>query len=1437
MLLIVFLVFAGIGYAQECENDAHCPEETPYCSNNNCVECLSDDNCSENEFCASDNSCLSTIISYCPKTIDYRYNGKTLTLESNLIDCDNDGIIIDVHQGTISDITIDCKNHSITGTGGNTGILVHTENTYRTLHFQNSIIKNCHIKNFERGISLVAKARASTNCFTRVAGVCRVCDPDTTGREDIKNIDIINNTIEECSQGIRLESDEDHQTDGACEAKKEAPVKNIDIINNILKNNDYGIYTHTHNDHSDNNAKVKDCRIFNNTIINSKEYGIYISRVTELSRDSNIIYNNIIDSAYDPTNKNRWNTEYSCDFPNIIGGRCKGGNYWEDLCTLDDGSGDENPYNIPADGIGDTQKKSITGGSTDNLPLSNDTGCKSWLYAQEDICIPVDGDSDSESCIESKGNWKEILENNPCCGDDEEDYGKISSDGSYLCTINTDGEWEWAYIEFVAGDVFHIAPQNYDILSSTDHWYACDAKDNGIGNFDSDAGTVLKEGKKAENILGREYLCYLNKSIEQFGECSPFRLGSQNDNFPTYGTSFTAGEKIQSTRSPILETEYEFGWEIKKYKKVYYRSITNISSSDSDRKVFEKDKIIAQEENTIYTIECTRSGETTTNTYSDEDHEISSSEDNCTLDVKDGKITLNYTTSTKIETIIATNTSTLTPLEMLYGPKYLGTFNAISCEDYLDDVDLEYRLNTDHPNITLKFENNQSTTLNSYSSVYATIPIPDITENDIQYLPETETYYCGQFGNWHTNLDLTDPLTCENAGYEWTGSKCCGDDIIDDIRDTYNDRGWIGTADYRNYPEVGGCFNGVKIDSNALVGDYNIIKNSSFTKESDLDSWNNSYGLSIIENNYLVVVPNSEISQNLTEEIIRGEEYRLTVNLQTFRNSHINISVITEDQESLGHISSSGYTGDDPVQKTDITSEIPETGDIFVNIFQTEGGEQARIYNLSMELLIQDIMNYNGSFYSCNMDEDEREDILNNSKDILISQNKSMQSCDVLGSYFCAPSGSWQNSSIGAPSGMIRDSPKSLPTDYYEDHTELTETSCCAADYCWNGNRCVPNETNSLNPINPLWMDQNQTKAYLCKGGNWSYTEKKQTWDKSKTGFCPSITECLVNPDGNPNNNYNPETFAGIAGLDSSQSPQCINSDQFIGDHYCENGNWSSRTKFIALQLINLTEKEGIDDYVLFCDHFTNTLNDYSYSSKQDYLRGTSGNDFIGYACDTGSEFECVNNFCILRYTDNNLILPDKTVVAFGTSLNKPIDYPGKSFLKALDFDDTTLCNSVQGTFEKCDEDINGMWYSKDLNSVIFSNQDIDLEPITVWDRIINLFIHPVNTITGLWSVGAGDIFPAKDYNRIYLSTVGGKRITGIIENPESDQELISITYKDFDEDICTSIENYQAVYSTQEIPIFVCIHNESDNTYDLLTDDESLLDSWPDLTSKLRVS
>src|SRR3989338_508358 len=161
-----------------------------------------------------------------------------------------------------------------------------------------------------------------------------------------------------------------------------------------------------------------------------------------------------------------------------------------------------------------------------------------------------------------------------------------------------------------------------------------------------------------------------------------------------------------------------------------------------------------------------------------------------------------------------------------------------------------------------------------------------------------------------------------------------------------------------------------------------------------------------------------------------------------------------------------------------------------------------------------------------------------------------------------------------------------LPSGFYTyrngEIIDKSDTACCT-----EGASCVYNGRCNL------------TKSYVqtdgnlrqCLLGNWSESKiEKKDWE-NKTGYCP-VDDCYY-------------------------SSECFKEGEFLlsgGDHYCEKGAWTTRTKLLATQLLNIVSADDtyIDDYTLFCDSYKDTLNYYNYLVKgkelTKYIEGKANN-------------------------------------------------------------------------------------------------------------------------------------------------------------------------------------------------------------------------------------
>jgi|GEM_PF-2507303 len=251
--------------------------------------------------------------------------------------------------------------------------------------------------------------------------------------------------------------------------------------------------------------------------------------------------------------------------------------------------------------------------------------------------------------------------------------------------------------------------------------------------------------------------------------------------------------------------------------------------------------------------------------------------------------------------------------------------------------------------------------------------------------------------------------------------------------------------------------------------------------------------------------------------------------------------------------------------------------------------------------------------------------------------------------------------------------------------SEFKETGCCPITKCWNGKSCSANGE---------FFDSDKS-GFICDAGNWKTKTKKINYDKTDLGFCTQEEQCLVSSQGNSNPDFenHPEKF--FAATSNNQKPRCITDKQYLKDEYCENGNWTTRTKLIATQLMFFAQSLQDKNYDLFCDSYNNALNDvkYSYGQGQSLVE-----NFIKENCvKEGKLVPCVNNFCVLKTAQG--------VVAIGTSLNTPINGQS-SFLRALNLDKSACDNTLSAAgFEKCAQapTFGGqVWHHPKIESVIY---------------------------------------------------------------------------------------------------------------------------------------
>jgi len=331
--------------------------------------------------------------------------------------------------------------------------------------------------------------------------------------------------------------------------------------------------------------------------------------------------------------------------------------------------------------------------------------------------------------------------------------------------------------------------------------------------------------------------------------------------------------------------------------------------------------------------------------------------------------------------------------------------------------------------------------------------------------------------------------------------------------------------------------------------------------------------------------------------------------------------------------------------------------------------------------------------------------------------------------------------------------------------------------------------------------------------------EEKTTWDKTATGFCILEDQCLVNP--NETNFQN--TFEDATDINNpfNNPVRCIENRELIGDHYCYNGEWTSRTAIVSSQLLNVAQNK--EEVSLFCDNYQNVLNNYDYNIIGNYAEYYLG--VQGFQCKlSGNVAPCTNNICILKYKEDNT---ENVIV--GMSLNHEVNAPIYSILEALGTSRTS-CNSklTSTSFESCGT---GVWYNSNIKSVIYSKDSLNLGTIAIGNLLTyikNLYMISLDFIgnSNPSSYDYSFVTSTNDFNVIYFEKKEDKTIT-LIKGEYNNSKFMSATYSNFETDICDYINDYIKV-DPKLVPlncikqgndIFVVTGGLSTGYYDIFND------------------
>lgn len=489
------------------------------------------------------------------------------------------------------------------------------------------------------------------------------------------------------------------------------------------------------------------------------------------------------------------------------------------------------------------------------------------------------------------------------------------------------------------------------------------------------------------------------------------------------------------------------------------------------------------------------------------------------------------------------------------------------------------------------------------------------------------------------------------------------------------------------------------------------------------------------------------------------------------------------------------------------------------------------------------VLNSNGSFYGCDisqnmwlMNQIDTYSTYTTGNPILaiLPQNYYLHNdrpdnCSAANGYFCSYKGYWKKNVDNIEANKVSRIPETKADlgSYFQNY--YIEQDCCPPEYCWDGIMCHSGNGKFVGlhiENTTVIVDGNtEERNYKCIWGSWQNASLKPDQDNMTSGYCGEY-QCFYKP------------------VDGS-SLLCVDAGNYTFDDYCLGGKWSSRTALIAMQLINLSIEKGNGEYVLFCDKFENALNDYYYVDPVvgqviEYIVGNrtnEGEEPAVYDCGygewsgvSGEGIGCTNNFCVIKYTDKQ----NNEKVAFGTSLNIPIDSKYNDFRNELSFlklfdartrnvvpgtaDHYTFCDAVikenNASYLGCDgpygykenEDWD-LWYNTQTMSLVYSPQKVNLMRYSAVSSFIQFLKMPfTSVINAILSIPKGKYY-REDYS--FLSSAGKFRklymahdfegtksrdIKGIVEKSGVETGMV-VDYNRVGVDICKKVDDYNKKY------------------------------------------
>lgn len=491
-------------------------------------------------------------------------------------------------------------------------------------------------------------------------------------------------------------------------------------------------------------------------------------------------------------------------------------------------------------------------------------------------------------------------------------------------------------------------------------------------------------------------------------------------------------------------------------------------------------------------------------------------------------------------------------------------------------------------------------------------------------------------------------------------------------------------------------------------------------------------------------------------------------------------------------------------------------------------GEGSHPQEASADIL--EVFMVNGTFHGCNLNASNPYlDLTDNKTGTGLIENENV--CTLLDpdfgdaygirKTFCGVNGEWQRLSTLSYHPITELNLNATQEMNLSSSVELYPSnpseSCCPVGDCWNGSSCIQNQKGKPDRL----LYQGKT----CEDGSWVTAEKKFNWDLTAFGYCEE-----------------PQTQCYVESSFVASIPSCIDSLNYTCDQtgncdfFCDaQGEWTTRTKYLATQLKKHADDRGVNDYEMYCDTNIETItNHINYELSDVYGSGPTGvplgifaETLLGNHCTVNdragnpqADQPCVSSICVLK--ENN---GASVEISIGLTLNGDLNDVAESPLRLFG-EQPVRCDAAAGTsstgFVHCSG--SDLYYNPTIHSLIYTQAnlredhivpDLDQFFATFVTRLIDEpYLISISSIPG--TLGEYEFMQdASIFEILYFNHKPSSDIYAYYEAPKQDgfdmKSHVVVNYPDLGDDLmCKYFTNlYDQVECNPPNDYYIFIEDE----------------------------